>query len=111
MKSNLFTHKISIIRHIKNSTNSLGEAVTSGSSAYSLVKARVESYNAKIKYIKQGEREISSIIVYLRPNIKAEVNDDIYFRGKLLGTVIGVNEALKGNTNKLDHYELNIQRP
>ena len=112
MLNSWYIHTIKIIRRTKSSVNDFGENVYTYSTAYNNQKARVETYQAKQQYNEAGEREHESIIVYVPNIVTAQLQDEVeYPVGTKLGLVVGIDPALKGQTNTLDHYELIIESP
>lgn len=121
MLNQILIHNIKAIRYA-SIQNSIGEFVTSTSSIVpttNYIPARVESWNRDIRYKKSGEEIYADYLIYIPATYTILVDDEIYF-GTLtdgsaaqsyIGRVVGVERALKGNTNMLDHYELVIQVP
>lgn len=117
MLSNLFIHKIQIIRFASTGQDDLGEFTSSSRflSTPPYIPARIESNKAKEEYRDSNGRPINTTLIYIPIQYILQVNDDIYDKtagaNVYIGKVIGVNPALRAFTTVLDHYEIIVENP
>jgi hypothetical protein len=130
MISKLLIHSVILTRLIKQSQNTLGEPTYSASSyAYASsapgltlneIPCRVEEYNMIVEYRQSAERIKNSTIVYIPATYLPMVRDEVFWgtnvrsgvtKGDYIGIITGIQAALKGSSNVLDHWECTVENP
>ena len=123
MRDNQFIHQIYAVRYIKNGVNSFGEpnysgstflgAGSSSSASTVYIPARVEGYDAIVQYRESNLRSVNKTIIYVQPAYnRFQIHDEVYLsNGIKIGILSGINEAIKGTTTDVDHYELIVENP
>ena len=121
MLSSLYIHKIYAVRYAVAGQDSLGNFSSSstpignGSSSpvgttYNYIPCRIEEDSSKQQYNPGGERDVNNTVIYVPPQYHLQLQDRIYdLNAKYLGIVTGINNALKGISTDIDHYELIIE--
>lgn len=113
MLSNLYIHKITVLRYYNTGQDTLG-TFTSSSSAINTgnyIPCRIES-NAEItEYNPGGQRKVNKTIIYIPPEYTLLPQDEVtnYDTNEYLGIIDGINPALKANTTDLDHNEIILE--
>jgi hypothetical protein len=117
MFNNTLIHTITVERRTKTGTNVYGEPIYTYGAVYTGIKARVETYNPKVKYTEAGQDGEREIIIYLEANKILQEQDVIkaasvpsYTNGEEVGRVKDVIEALQGLNNQLHHIEIKIEQ-
>lgn len=113
MLSNLYIHKITVLRYANSGQDSLGTFTASSTpvNGGSYIPCRIES-NAEItEYNKGGERKVNKTIIYIPPSYELHQADEItnYDTNEYLGLVDGINPAVKAFSTDLDHYEIILE--
>lgn len=117
MLDNLYIHKIQVVRYGDEYQNDFGEFVASTTARVErlegaigdYIPCRIETYQDNTEYNLGGLREANKTIIYIPPQYRLELQDRIYWKSEYIGLVKGINPALKGTTDELDHYEIILE--